>query len=149
MMETRPHVDALKSDLAAVAGDDERLAAAADRLGHALESSVQLRMLDALGEAALELSEQMTAGHVEVRLAGRDVRLVYVADDLSSAVAADDEGTARITLRLPEGVKTRVETAAAREGISANTWLVQAVRRGLDQRAGRRVGARVTGFAQS
>jgi hypothetical protein len=148
-METGPHVDALKSDLAAVAGDDERLASAADRLGRALESSVQLRMLDALGEAAIELSEQLTSGHVEVRLAGRDVRLVYVADDLSGAVSADEEGTARITLRLPEGIKTRVETAAAREGVSANTWLVQAVRRSLDQRPGRRVGARVTGFAQA
>lgn len=148
-METGPHVDALKGDLAAVAGDDEALGAAAERLGRALESSVQLRMLDALGEAALELSEQLPAGHVEVRLAGRDVRLVFVADDLAGAAPADDEGTARITLRLPEGVKTRVETAAAREGVSANSWLVHAVRRSLDQRPGRRVGARVTGFAQA
>ncbi|MGH3243178.1 MAG: toxin-antitoxin system HicB family antitoxin, partial [Spirillospora sp.] len=41
--------------------------------------------------------------------------------------AADEGGTARITLRLPEHLKPRVEDAAARQGISVNAWLVRAV----------------------
>ena len=44
----------------------------------------------------------------------------------------EDGGTARITLRLPEQLKARVEDAAAREGFSVNTWLVRAVSRGLE-----------------
>ena len=42
----------------------------------------------------------------------------------------DDEegGLARITLRIPESVKTKAEDAAARSGQSLNTWLVNVVR---------------------
>jgi hypothetical protein len=39
-----------------------------------------------------------------------------------------DAATARITLRLPEGVKARAEELAARAGHSLNTWIVNAVR---------------------
>jgi hypothetical protein len=38
----------------------------------------------------------------------------------------DEGGTTRTTLRLPDAIKAQVETAAAREGISVNTWLVRA-----------------------
>jgi hypothetical protein len=42
----------------------------------------------------------------------------------------DDEegGLARITLRIPESVKTKAEEMAARSGQSLNTWLVNVVR---------------------
>ena len=42
----------------------------------------------------------------------------------------DDEegGLARITLRIPESVKTKAEDAAAKSGQSLNTWLVNVVR---------------------
>ncbi len=44
--------------------------------------------------------------------------------------AEDEEegGIARITLRLPESVKTKAEEFAARSGHSLNTWLVNVVR---------------------
>ena len=58
--------------------------------------------------------------------------------------------TARITLRLPEGLKARAEAAAAREGASTNTWLVRAVSRALEPRTTRiRTGNRLQGYAQS
>jgi hypothetical protein len=38
----------------------------------------------------------------------------------------DEGGMARINLRLPEQLKARVETAAAGEGVSVNSWLVRA-----------------------
>ena len=40
----------------------------------------------------------------------------------------EEGGTARITLRLPESVKTKAEEFAARSGHSLNTWLVNVVR---------------------
>ena len=41
--------------------------------------------------------------------------------------AGDDErGTSRLNLRLPEGLKTKIEEAARREGLSLNAWLVRA-----------------------
>ncbi|GAB2444868.1 toxin-antitoxin system HicB family antitoxin [Streptosporangium sandarakinum] len=36
-----------------------------------------------------------------------------------------EEGTARMTLRLPESLKSRVEEAAGAEGVSVNAWLVR------------------------
>ncbi|GII01529.1 toxin-antitoxin system HicB family antitoxin [Planobispora takensis] len=38
-----------------------------------------------------------------------------------------EQGTARMTLRLPEALKARVEQAAAGSGVSVNAWLVRAL----------------------
>jgi uncharacterized protein (DUF1778 family) len=150
-MDLTPYLEAVRTDMEAVAGSDEATLAVAERLVRALEPSLQLRMLDALGQAAQELSEQLPSGRVDVRLSGRDVHLVVAIDDApAEPVAAEEEGgTARITLRLPESAKTRVEQQADREGISTNSWLVRAVLRGLEQQRRRRVGNRITGMAQS
>lgn len=153
-METSAHIDALRTDLLAVVGGDEQAAAVADRLTRALESSLQLRFLDALGEAAAELSEQLPSGHVEVRLAGRDVRLILVGPpDASPAPGAADEegGTARLTLRMPDTMKNRVEGAADDEQLSVNAWLVRAIGAALDRRRepARRSRNRITGYARS
>ena len=45
--------------------------------------------------------------------------------------------TTRTTLRLPDHLKTQVEAAAARDGVSVNTWLVRAVAAALEQSTGR------------
>jgi hypothetical protein len=153
-MDTTPFLDAIRGDLQAVTAGDESAAVVAERLSRALESSLQLRLLDAMGEAALELSDQLRSGHVEVRLAGRDVQLVLVdaiEPDAEPASRDDDGGTARLTLRMPDALKGRVEQAAAREGVSTNAWLVRAISRGLDgpPSGKRRVGSRITGYAQS
>jgi hypothetical protein len=152
-METSPHLEAIRGDLVAMVAGDESATAVAERLSRALESSLQLRLLDALGEAAAELSEQLPGGHVEVRLAGRDVQLVLVAPaEPSPATSSEDEGgTARITLRMPDSMKTRVEAAADSEGQSVNAWLVRAVTGALERRRepSRRSSNRITGYAQS
>ncbi len=46
--------------------------------------------------------------------------------------------TTRTTLRLPDHLKTQAETAAARDGVSVNTWLVRAVAAALEQSTGAR-----------
>lgn len=151
-MELTPHVEAIRASLRSVAGDDEAAAAIAERLSAALDASLHLQLLDLLSQIALELNEQLPSGRVELRLAGRDAQLVYAETSTEdSAPAGDDDGTtARLTLRMSEGLKTSVETAAAQQGVSTNAWLVAAVRRGLDQTASRKrtVGNRLTGYAQ-
>jgi HicB family len=142
-------IEALEAELASLAAvGDEESQAAAQRLSRALRSAAGLRFLDVLSEAALELSAQLPSGHVEVRLAGQEPSLVFVPE--AEPAAAGEEGlSARITLRLPEQLKTSVDQAAAREGVSVNTWLVRALARSLSSPPRRRSGNRLTGFARS
>jgi hypothetical protein len=153
-MDLGPHLDAILGDLEALAGSDEATAATLERLGRPLEASIQIRLLDVLGEASLELGEQLAAGHVEVRVAGRDARLVYVGAPEAEAAAepAEDEGeTTRLTLRMSDSLKTAVEAAATVDGVSVNAWLVRAVKGALDRppQRMRASGNRIKGYARS
>ena len=49
-----------------------------------------------------------------------------------SSTDGDDGATSRITLRLPEQLKARVEDAAGREGLSVNSWLIRALTRAVE-----------------
>ena len=150
-MQLQRFVDSLKADLTAVAElGDETTADAAGRLVVSLQASVGLRLLDALSEAALELNEKLPSGHVEVRLSGQDPELVYVSDEREApATAADEAYSARITLRLPEALKGAIETAASREGVSVNTWIVRALSRSSTAApAAQQSGNRLTGYAR-
>jgi hypothetical protein len=161
-MDLSPYVDQLRRELVATAevgGDEAR--ALAERLTAPLEASLRLALLSALSTAAEEITSQLAPGAGDVRLRGGDLGFVVTGpplDDIddrgrgpadvagpatesvapptppSSAAGPDpDEGaTARITLRIPEQLKSRVEDAAAREGFSVNTWLMRAVTRGLE-----------------
>lgn len=148
-MQLSTHLDAVKRDLAAVAAvadrDAEELVA---RIAGALESSLRLRLLEVLAEAVQELNAQLRSGRVEVRLAGADPALAFAEDEPEEAAPVADELSARITLRLPEALKASVEAAAARDGVSVNTWLVQAIDRSVRSRPPRS-GRRLTGFARS
>ncbi|HEX9416912.1 MAG TPA: toxin-antitoxin system HicB family antitoxin [Gaiellaceae bacterium] len=150
-MQLQRFIDSLKADLSAVAElGDESTADAAGRLVVTLQASVGMRLLDALSEAALELNEKLPTGHVEVRLAGQDPELVYVGDEPEAPAAGAEEAyTSRITLRLPEALKTMVEEAAAREGVSVNTWIVRALSRSSSAAPTTRTSNRLTGYAQS
>jgi hypothetical protein len=148
-MQLDGYVQALREDLARVAAvGDESTARAAELLAVALESSLGRRLLEALGEAALELSGQLEDGRVEVRFAGGDPELVVVRDEPEPAVEPADEAyTARVTLRLPDSLKARLEAGAAREGVSVNTWVVLALQRVTEARPVS--GVRPIGGAQS
>src|SRR2546426_5853192 len=130
-MQIDGYVQALREDLARVAAvGDESTARAAELLAVALESALGRRLLEALGEAALELTGQLEDGRIEVRFAGGDPELVLVRDEEATAAEPADEAfTARISLRLPESLKARLEAAASRDGVSVNTWLVQVLAR--------------------
>jgi hypothetical protein len=153
-MEIAQHIAAIQADLASAAAVGEEPAAeAARRLADALGSSLHLRLLDVLGDAALDVTGQLPSGHVEVRLAGREPELVFVAEPEADAEPqpTDPDQSARITLRLPEALKGAVEAAADREGVSTNTWIVRALSRSLEPRVATRGrgGNRLKGFAQS
>lgn len=150
-MQLDNHIQAIQEDLAATAGlGDDAAAEAARRLSEALAATLHLRLLDFLGEAALEIGGQLEAARVEVRLAGRDPELVVVADEATDAgqLGFGEEYTGRISLRLPESLKENVEAAAAREGISTNAWLVRTIARMLDHHSSKRGRHRLQGYAQ-
>jgi HicB family len=149
-METAKFVEKLERDLASVAAlGGDAVADAAERLIQALRGSASLRLIETLGEAALEISAQLPEGHVEVRLVGPDPELVYVPAEPAEAptVAAEDGLTARITLRLPESLKRDLEAAAVLAGISLNAWLVRALTRSTAPPP-RRTSNRLTGYAR-
>jgi HicB family len=134
-------VDGLRSDVISVGelGDDT-VAEVADRIAEVLGRSIPSRILDLLSEVAAEVSAELPDGRVEIRVAGDDVDLAYVED--APARPADAEGesdgdrdrgrdmSARITLRLSESLKARVEEGAARQGISVNTFIVRTLEHG-------------------
>jgi len=150
-MNVAAYVEALQQDLANVAGiGDDAIAEAARRIAAALESSLRLRLTDALGEAAAELTNQLPDGHVEVRVSAGEPELVYVPDPGAPPPSGLEDLTARITLRLPETLKTIVDAAAQEAGMSANTWLLQQITRSADpKRRNQPGGRRMSGYGQS
>lgn len=133
-MDLTPHLQALRSDLSAAAAvGGPEAARAAELLSDAVEPALRLLLVDLLTDAAAELAPQLGGLPVDVRMRGRDPELVVSAPLAPAAEPPnEDEGTARLTLRLPEGLKARAETAAITEGLSVNAWLVKALTRALD-----------------
>ena len=138
-MNLESYVDELRRELlmaAEAGGEDAR--ALAERLLGPLDSATRLVLLEAISAAADEITRDLAPGSVEVRLRGRNPSFVVTpasedAFDTTSELPvpvrtdADERGTSRINLRLPDALKLRAEEAAAREGLSVNAWLVRAV----------------------
>ncbi len=133
-MDITDLVNALRRDLASTAevGGPE-VKAAAERLLLALDPALRLTLMEALSQAAADVSAALPGVSVSVRLQGREP--VFVVEGAPAAAQAADsfedeetEATARITLRIPETLKARAEALAARRGQSLNTWLVGAAR---------------------
>jgi hypothetical protein len=156
-MDLTPYLDMLRNDLAVAAKPGgPATAEAADLLSHALEASARLALLEALSDAAAEITTRLHDASVEVRLRGREADLVVnhvaaaIPEPGPEAPAADGGELARLTLRMPEALKTHIEQTAAAAGISVNAWLVRAVTGAINQPlAPHRSGKRITGFAQA
>ena len=143
-------LEGLQEDLQGL-GDlgDERSAQIARRLGEALGSNLRLKLLDLLSQAALELNSKLPSGHIEVRLAGQEPELVFVDAPGETSGSVGEELSARISLRLPESLKSAVEKSAEREGVSTNAWLVRAIARATESRPVHHSGKRLSGYAKS
>ncbi|VTR78850.1 histidine kinase [Cellulomonas hominis] len=174
-MDLTRYVDDLQHRLALAAdagGEDARQLA--QRLTAPLDAAVRLVLLEALSTAAGEISAELAPGSVDVRLRGGDPEFVVDAPSAPAAPApaaaeplvttspappadVDEGATTRTTLRLPDHRKAQVEVAAARDGLSVNSWLVRAVAAALEQPTGRpapqarpdqRGGNRLTGWVR-
>jgi hypothetical protein len=132
-------VEGFRSDLMAVGelGDDA-VAEAAERIGAVIGRSASARIMDLLAEAADDVSAALPEGRVELRLVGDDVAFAYVSEP-QPAPDVDAELSARITLRLSETLKRKVEAAAGTAGVSVNGWILRLLERGtpVDTRPGR------------
>ena len=139
-MDVGPYVAKVQEQLAAAAGlGDETTQRAASLLTSAVEPALRLALLSAVSALADDITVALLdvpgAPAVSVRLAGEDVEVETrpaAPEPAPPPSPADDEdNTARISLRLPEALKTQVDEAARRQGVSVNTWLVREVGRAL------------------
>lgn len=137
----------------AAGGADEATRQLAERLTVSLDAAARLVLLEALSEAAAEITRELAPGSVEVRLRGREPEFVVSnpvesifaeRDDLPAARTPpeeaelrDEASTSRTTLRLPDQLKARVEKAAADDGLSLNTWLVRAISAAVEPKSRR------------
>ncbi|MGI8523342.1 MAG: toxin-antitoxin system HicB family antitoxin [Nocardioides sp.] len=139
-MDITPYIEGLRRDLVAAAeGAGVEARQAAERLTFALDPSARLALMEAVSQAAAEITSEMPNGGVDVRLAGRDLDFVVHMEPPTAPAApapasppapedADEGGLSRITLRIPESVKAKAEERAEEAGQSLNTWLVSVVR---------------------
>ncbi len=150
-MDITPYVDSLRHDLAAAAeAGGPEAKAAAERLAMALDPAVRLALMDALSQAAAEITSELPAGSIDVRLRGREPEFVVDVPAFPTPPAApappappappepeefEDGSTARITLRIPESLKSKAEEMAAKSGHSLNTWIVNTIRTATRDRA--------------
>ena len=177
-MDISQYVSRLAEDLvsAASAGDEQTQRIAA-RLGTAIEPAARLAVMNALADLAAEVTAALGDRTVDVRLDGRDVRVVVSPDSPPDphpqAEPQPDRGPrpgfrgfgpggdagdiSRITLRLVEQIKGQAEQAAAAQGVSLNSWVASAVQGALSghapdsARGGRRAdheGRRLRGWVQ-
>ncbi len=168
-MDVSGYVEQLQRQLLTAGAGSAETEEIAARLATALDAAARLAILEALSDAAGEISRSLAPGSVDVRLRGREVEFVVspavgprdggpdgadTATEPAAATAAtaaeenEDSATARITLRLPESLKTRAEAAAGSQGISLNTWLVRTVAVALEpaRTASRSHGSSFTGW---
>jgi hypothetical protein len=139
-MDLTPYLTQLREDLSAgaAAGDEQTRQTAAVLTG-AIEPAARLAIMDALSDLAAEVTTHLDGQVVDLRLDGRDVRVVVSgsAGDEPGDTAppppppADGGDISRITLRLLDEIKTQAEQAASSQGVSLNTWIAQAVQGAL------------------
>jgi hypothetical protein len=155
-MDLSPYVESVRTGVANASSlADEHTQRVAERLGTAVESSTRLALIHALSDAAGSISAELAPSSVELRMVGQDPEFVVSVQTAdaeptllmpepepgdeaptdSPTTEADDEPVARITLRLPQSVKTRVDEMASSEVISTNAWLIRAVMDALSDRS--------------
>ncbi len=156
-MDLSTYVESVRAGVQnAAALADDHTKQVAEHLGHAVESSSRLALLQAISDAAAEISTELAPGSVEVRMSGTEPTFVVsnpstghddvtmlmpeADEDSTEPVTVDslndaDEAQARISLRLPQSVKEKVDEYADADGVSTNTWLLHRVLEALAERA--------------
>jgi HicB family len=165
-MELSEYVTALRAEMASLtrfAGED--VTRIAEMLAESLDSALRLTLLEVLSAAAAEITSRLDDVAIDVRLSGGEPEFVVTvtpdgapSEDAGRAYAeaGEDAGTSRVTLRLSEALKARIDSAAAAAGLSVNSWLAHAAIRALDDsgsasrsRSRMGIGQRITGYHRS
>ena len=135
-MRTQPVIVSLQATLraqAALAGGEAAVDDAVAQLVEALEPALQLAVMQLAEQAAIEVGAQLPDHSVDVVV--QDGEPMLRVNERRTPPAAEtvppsEDFDARITLRLPPSLKEAVEQAAATQGASVNTWVVDAIGKG-------------------
>lgn len=146
-MDVNTYLSSLRQALAnAASTSTPEVQDAADRLAQSLEPALRLALMELASDLAAEVTSRLDGALVEVRLRGGSPELVVdqqaPTEQLAPATPTEppappappepeDASQTRVTLRLPESLKVRVDEAAASDGVSINAWLVRAVQTAL------------------
>ncbi|UFU02060.1 toxin-antitoxin system HicB family antitoxin [Ruania suaedae] len=134
---------------------------ASERLAQTLEPALRLTLMELASDVAADVTLRLDGVVVDVRLRGGGPEIVVEQQPSAEPPPApptppdppeDDGSTTRITLRVPDSLKSRVDAAASRDGVSVNSWLVRAVQHALTGPAtdttARFPGRRMTGWVR-
>ncbi len=110
-------------------------ASIAERLGAAIEPSLRTHFLEALNAVVQEFNLQDSVA-LTLNLEGDQIRMsrvVAAAADADADVAAPtpSDYSARIALRLSDGLKEDIEHLATDVGSSMNSWIVRTLERSV------------------
>lgn len=136
-MDLTPYVETMRVHLmTAAAMGDERTRQTATLLADALEPGARLALTNALSAFADEVTAAWGAGSVEVRMRGGEPEVIVTAEATTTAAEHDrfvnietdaETGSARVSLRMPEAVKSAAENRANESALSLNAWLTRTI----------------------
>ena len=149
-MNTEAAIVAFEEALATqVSLGDERVEEAATALLAALRPALDRLALTIAEEAAAEVSAQLPDAEVRVVMEAGQPGLTVDSSEVDVDVAAlRNDLEARLTLRLPQGLKELIEDSAGDAGDSVNTHVVETLHRSL-QRSRRAAGRRISGTIET
>jgi len=136
-MDLTPYVETMRSHLlTAAAMGDEKARDTARLLADALEPGARLALTNALSAFAAEVTAAWGAGSVELRMRGGEPEVVVTPEAIAEPSHEDgfmniesdaDASAARVSLRMPEAVKSAAETRANEAALSLNAWLTRTI----------------------
>jgi len=135
-MDLTPYVETLRSHLlTAAAMGNEQARDTARLLADALEPGARLALTNALSAFAAEVTAAWGAGSVEIRMRSGEPEVVVTAETVAPTatedtfvnIEADEAGAARVSLRMPESVKSAAENRANESALSLNAWLTRTI----------------------
>ncbi|GAB2618388.1 toxin-antitoxin system HicB family antitoxin [Pseudactinotalea suaedae] len=157
-MDLTPYVSSLNSALVTSAQTSSpEVREAAERLAQGMEPAIRLTFMEMASDVAAEVTARLDGDVIDVRLRGGNPEIVVDRASVShegpttpfgtppeppappappQPPVDDDGGMSRISLRLPDYLKSQVDEAAAAEGVSVNTWLVRAIQQALTPQSG-------------
>src|ERR1700685_1585771 len=126
-------LDGIREDFTALGqlgGPDTALIA--ERLGAAMEPSLRTHFLEALNNVVQEFNLQDSVA-LTLNLEGDQIRIsrVVAVDDVAAPTPTPSDYSARIALRLSDGLKEDIEHLATDVGSSVNSWIGRTLERSV------------------